>query len=100
MTELLEGLNDAQKTAVTHGNGPLLIVAGAGTGKTAVLTRRYAWLLKERSLDTSRILSLTFTDKAAGEMEDRILQLLPNGSYDFWVHTFHGFCQRVLESHA
>ncbi len=106
MTEgLLEGLNAAQLEAVTHGNGPLLIVAGAGTGKTTVLTRRYAHLLfggahDHAPLHTENILALTFTDKAAGEMEDRVLKLLPTGTYDFWISTFHGFCQRVLEAHG
>lgn len=95
--DLLERLNDAQKEAVTHGEGPLLIVAGAGTGKTTVLTHRYVWLLKEKGLQPENILALTFTEKAAGEMEDRILQMLPNGTYDFWISTFHGFCQRILE---
>ncbi|MEN9558100.1 MAG: hypothetical protein RL141_469 [Candidatus Parcubacteria bacterium] len=95
--DLLEGLNEAQRQAVTHGEGPLLIVAGAGTGKTTVLTRRYLHLMKERGLTSDNILALTFTEKAAGEMEDRVLQLLPNGTYDFWISTFHGFCQRVLE---
>jgi DNA helicase-2/ATP-dependent DNA helicase PcrA len=96
-TDLLDGLNDAQRDAVTHGAGPLLIVAGAGTGKTTVLTRRYVHLLKEHGLTTENVLALTFTEKAAGEMEDRVLQLLPNGTYDFWISTFHGFCQRILE---
>jgi DNA helicase II / ATP-dependent DNA helicase PcrA len=96
-TYLLDGLNDAQRQAVTHGAGPLLIVAGAGTGKTTVLTKRYAWLMKEKGLKTDNILALTFTEKASAEMEDRVLQLLPNGTYDFWISTFHGFCQRVLE---
>lgn len=94
---MLASLNDAQKRAVTHGAGPLLIVAGAGTGKTTVLTRRYVHLMKEHQLNTENVLALTFTEKAAGEMEDRVLQLLPNGTYDFWISTFHGFCQRVLE---
>ncbi len=98
MTEdLLSSLNAAQREAVTHGAGPLLIVAGAGTGKTTVLTRRYVHLLREHKLSTDNVLALTFTEKAAGEMEDRVLQLLPNGTYDFWISTFHGFCQRVLE---
>lgn len=95
--DILDALNDAQRQAVTHGAGPLLIVAGAGTGKTTVLTRRYVHLLKEHGLAADNILALTFTEKAAGEMEDRVLQLLPNGTYDFWISTFHGFCQRVLE---
>lgn len=105
MENLLDQLNEAQLQAVTHREGPLLIVAGAGTGKTTVLTRRYAHLLEGtgtagRAPTTENILALTFTDKAAGEMEDRILQLLPTGTYDFWISTFHGFCQRVLEAHG
>ena len=100
MDNLLDKLNDSQKQAVTHKDGPLLIVAGAGTGKTTVLTRRYAWLLQTEKLSTENILAVTFTEKASQEMEDRILQMLPNGTYDFWIHTFHGFCQRVLEEHA
>ena len=97
---LLEGLNASQLEAVTHVDGPLLIVAGAGTGKTTVLTRRYAHLLASQQVTPDRILALTFTEKAAGEMEDRVLQLLSTGTYDFWISTFHGFCQRVLEDHA
>jgi ATP-dependent exoDNAse (exonuclease V) beta subunit len=96
-SDLLSHLNQAQKEAVTHGEGPLLIVAGAGTGKTTVLTHRYVWLLREKNLKPENVLALTFTEKAAGEMEDRILQMLPNGTYDFWISTFHGFCQRILE---
>jgi DNA helicase-2/ATP-dependent DNA helicase PcrA len=99
MSKHLEGLNEAQRQAVDHQGSPLLIVAGAGTGKTTVLTRRYARLL-ERGLTTDHILALTFTEKAAGEMEDRVLQLLPNGAYDFWISTFHGFCQRLLEKYG
>ncbi|MBU2566517.1 ATP-dependent helicase, partial [Patescibacteria group bacterium] len=97
---MLEKLNESQQQAVTHENGPLLIVAGAGTGKTTVLTKRYVWLLQKEQLTTENILAVTFTEKASQEMEDRILQMLPNGTYDFWIHTFHGFCQRVLEEHA
>ena len=100
MNDLLDGLNDAQREAVTHGTGPLLIVAGAGTGKTTVLTRRYVHLLSSLGVTTENLLALTFTEKAAGEMEDRVLQMLPNGTYDFWISTFHGFCQRVLERYA
>ncbi|MFH1621043.1 MAG: ATP-dependent DNA helicase [Patescibacteria group bacterium] len=110
--DLLSGLNEAQLKAVTHRNGPLLIVAGAGTGKTTVLTRRFIWLLGSKketqetakdersSLTPDNILALTFTEKAAGEMEDRILELMPIGTYDFWISTFHGFCQRILEKYA
>lgn len=105
MSELLESLNEAQLQAVTHGDGPLLIVAGAGTGKTTVLTRRYIHLLTEgrpggSPVRTENILAVTFTEKAAGEMEDRVIKLLSTGTYDFWISTFHGFCQRVLEEHA
>lgn len=100
MEDLLEGLNDSQKEAVTHVNGPLLIVAGAGTGKTTVLTRRYVHLLRSQNITPDHVLALTFTEKAAGEMEDRVLQLLSTGTYDFWISTFHGFCQRILEAHA
>ncbi len=108
MSDLLEGLNDAQRAAVTHTDGPLLIVAGAGTGKTTALTRRYCYLLQNRSpltdrispITTDNILAVTFTEKAAGEMEDRVLQMLRTGAYDFWISTFHGFCQRVLERHG
>ena len=100
MSNLLEGLNDAQHTAVIHDGGPLLIVAGAGTGKTTVLTRRYLHLMNTKGYTSENILALTFTEKAAGEMEDRVLQLLPNGTYDFWISTFHGFCQRLLERYA
>jgi len=100
MTDLLEKLNDAQKKAVTHESGPLLIVAGAGTGKTTVLTRRYLWLMTEKKLTTDEIVALTFTEKASQEMEDRVLEQIPNGAYDFWIHTFHGFCQRILERHG
>ncbi|MDD5726620.1 MAG: UvrD-helicase domain-containing protein, partial [Patescibacteria group bacterium] len=100
MADLLEQLNDAQKQAVTHESGPLLIVAGAGTGKTTVLTRRYLWLMNEKKLTADGLVALTFTEKAAQEMEDRVLQQLPNGAYEFWIHTFHGFCQRILERHG
>ncbi len=97
---LLDGLNVSQQEAVSHVAGPLLIVAGAGTGKTTVLTRRYVHLLQSQKLTPDHILALTFTEKAAGEMEDRVLQLLSTGTYDFWISTFHAFCQRVLEDHA
>ncbi|MFA6429087.1 MAG: ATP-dependent DNA helicase [Patescibacteria group bacterium] len=98
--DFLEKLNPAQRKAVTHTDGPLLIVAGAGTGKTTVLTKRYAYLLAEQNLTTEHILAVTFTEKAAQEMEDRVLEELPIGAYDFWIDTFHGFCQRILQAHA
>ena len=94
--DLLEGLNTAQKDAVTHGDGPLLIVAGAGTGKTTVLTRRIAWLVEQGKAKPEQLLALTFTDKAAGEMEERVDKLLPYGYTDLQISTFHAFCEHIL----
>ncbi len=99
-SKLLEGLNDAQKEAVIHDSGPLLIIAGAGTGKTSVLTRRLAHLVQSGKARTDEILALTFTDKAAGEMEERIDKLLPYGFVDLWVMTFHAFGERLLRDNA
>lgn len=100
MSTLLEGLNTEQLQAVTHASGPLLIVAGAGTGKTTVITRRIAFLLKQKLAQPSEILALTFTDKASGEMEERVDLLAELGNHDFWISTFHSFCQRILEQHG
>ncbi len=100
MSKLLEGLNPEQLQAVTHDNGPLLIVAGAGTGKTTVITRRIAWLIEQKMAQPEEILALTFTDKAAGEMEARVEEYLPLGSYDLWISTFHSFCERILKQHG
>ncbi len=101
MTEdLLKDLNEEQRQAVTHGEGPLLIVAGAGTGKTTVITRRLAWLILEKKIRSDEVLALTFTEKAAGEMEERVDQLLPYGYVDLWISTFHSFCERILKEHA
>ncbi|MFH1207880.1 MAG: UvrD-helicase domain-containing protein [Patescibacteria group bacterium] len=93
-------LNVQQKQAVTFGDGPLLIVAGAGTGKTTVVTQRIAWLVLEKKIPTDDVLALTFTEKAAAEMEERIDVLMPYGYVDLWVSTFHGFCERVLKDNA
>lgn len=100
MSTLLEGLNNEQLQAVTHANGPLLIVAGAGTGKTTVITRRIAYLIEQKLAKPEEILALTFTDKAAGEMEARVEEYLPLGSYDLWISTFHSFCERILKQHG
>ncbi len=97
---LLEKLNIHQKKAVTHTKGPLLIVAGAGTGKTTVLINRLSYLVLEKKINTDNILLLTFTEKAAGEMELRADQILPYGYVDLWIHTFHGFCEKILREHA
>lgn len=98
--ELLKHLNPEQKKAVTYDEGPLLIVAGAGTGKTMVITQRIAWLISQGKAKSDEILAVTFTDKASGEMEERVDKLLPLGYLDLWVSTFHGFCQRVLQDYA
>ncbi|MDZ7798555.1 MAG: UvrD-helicase domain-containing protein [Patescibacteria group bacterium] len=92
--------NAQQKKAITHKKGPLLIIAGAGTGKTAVITQRLAYLIKSKKTKPEEILALTFTDKAAGEMEERVDKLLPYGYTDLWISTFHSFGQRVLKDHA
>ncbi|MEK7189870.1 MAG: UvrD-helicase domain-containing protein [Patescibacteria group bacterium] len=93
-------LNPAQREAVNHTDGPLLIVAGAGTGKTTVIAQRLAWLIEQKLAKPNEILALTFTDKAAGEMEERVDQLLPYGFLDLWVQTFHAFGERLLKSHG
>src|SRR5688572_6302502 len=94
---LLEGLNPEQKAAVTHGEGPLLIVAGAGTGKTTVIAKRIAWLIATGKAGPGEILALTFTEKAATEMEERVDKLLPMGYVELWISTFHAFCERILK---
>ncbi len=100
MSTLLDGLNTEQLTAVTHGAGPLMIVAGAGTGKTTVITKRIAWLIESGLATQQEILALTFTEKAATEMEERVDQFLPIGYLDLWIATFHGFCERVLRTYG
>jgi DNA helicase II / ATP-dependent DNA helicase PcrA len=97
---LLSGLNKEQQQAVTHGQGPLMIVAGAGTGKTTVVTRRIAWLIDQGLAQPQEILALTFTEKAATEMEERVDRLLPMGYVDLSISTFHAFCEKVLRSHG
>lgn len=98
--EILQDLNQEQIEAVTHEEGPLLIVAGAGTGKTTVITRRLAWLIFTKKAKPEEILALTFTDKAAQEMEERVDILLPYGYVDLWVSTFHSFGERILKDNA
>src|SRR5262245_39632051 len=97
---ILDGLNDRQREAVTHAAGPLLIVAGAGTGKTTVITRRIAHLIDQRRARPGEILALTFTDKAAAEMEERVDQLVPYGYADVDIATFHSFGDRMLREHS
>ncbi len=97
---ILEGLNDVQLAGVTHGDGPLLILAGAGSGKTRVLTRRLAYLVASRDVEPERILAVTFTNKAAGEMRERVDRLLGKTARSMWIGTFHSICLRILKRHA
>lgn len=93
---LLDGLNDEQRAAVVHSGSPLLIVAGAGSGKTRVLTHRIAHLLGERGVHPGQILAITFTNKAAGEMKERVEELVGPRANAMWVSTFHSACVRIL----
>lgn len=93
-------LNKKQQEAIKHGQGPLLIMAGAGTGKTTVITERIKWLVTSEKAKPAEILALTFTDKAAREMEERVDIAMPYGYTDMWIATFHSFCDRVLRQEA
>ncbi len=97
---LLQGLNEPQREAVTHGEGPLLILAGAGSGKTRVLTHRVAFLIFTGQAHPSEILAITFTNKAAQEMRGRVEQLLGGSMRRMWLMTFHAACARIMRAHA
>jgi DNA helicase-2/ATP-dependent DNA helicase PcrA len=99
-TRLVEDLNESQRAAVEHRGGPLLIVAGAGSGKTRVLTRRIAHLLASGAAQPGEILAITFTNKAAGEMKERVAELIGARARVMWVSTFHSACVRILRSEA
>ena len=96
----LKKLNPEQERAVRYKDGPLLIIAGAGTGKTTALTRRINWLIEQKMAKPEEILGLTFTEKASEEMDDRVNQLLPIGYSELWISTFHSFCDKILKQHG
>ena len=99
---MVRTLNPQQKKAIEYKNGPLLIIAGAGTGKTTVVTERIKHLIVDRDIAPQNILALTFTEKAAFEMQERVDMLLPYGYTNLWIETFHSFADRILrdESHT
>jgi len=100
LDEITKKLNTEQKRAAIHEKGPLLIVAGAGTGKTTILVNRLQYLFEKKLAKPDEILLVTFTEKAASEIEDRALKLLPYGYFNLWINTFHGFCEKILREHA
>ena len=96
MNELLNKLNSEQREAVEYINGPLLVLAGAGSGKTRVLTHRICYMIHEKGISPWNILAITFTNKAAREMLDRVEKLVGTDANDMWVRTFHSACVRIL----
>ena len=100
-SDYLDNLNKAQKEAVLHLDGPLLIVAGAGSGKTKVLTSRIAHIIKKKKAFPNQILSVTFTNKAAKEMQNRVSKILGSAAIGLsWLGTFHSICAKLLRKHA
>jgi DNA helicase-2/ATP-dependent DNA helicase PcrA len=100
LIDFLKDLNPAQREAASHASGPLLILAGAGSGKTRVLAYRIAYLVGVEKIDPQKILAVTFTNKAAGEMKSRVEKLLGRAGFDIWVSTFHSLCARILRVEA
>src|SRR4051812_43786900 len=98
--DLLAGLNPVQREAASAPDGPILVVAGAGSGKTRVLTHRIAYLIAERDVSPFAILAITFTNKAAGEMKERVASLVGPVAQRMWVSTFHSACARIMRREA
>ena len=99
MQNLLEGLNDKQYEAVINTDGPCLVIAGAGSGKTKVLTHKIAYLMEEKDIKPWNILAITFTNKAANEMKERVDGLVEGATKDMWIGTFHSICVRILRKY-
>ena len=99
MQEILKGLNDKQYEAVINTEGPCLVIAGAGSGKTKVLTHKIAYLIQEKNVAPWNILAITFTNKAANEMKERVAGLIGEQAKDLWMGTFHSICVKILRSH-
>ncbi len=99
MQELIEGLNEKQKEAVLETQGPCLVIAGAGSGKTKVLTHKIAYLIAKKHIAPWNILAITFTNKAANEMKERVEKLVENAAKDIWMGTFHSICVRILRKY-
>ena len=97
---IYDTLNERQQEAVYHTDGPVLILAGAGSGKTRVLTHRIAYLIEQKRVNPWNILAITFTNKAAGEMRDRVDDIVGFGSESIWVSTFHSTCVRIPVSYT
>ena len=96
MQDLIEGLNDRQKEAVVSTEGPCLVIAGAGSGKTKVLTHKIAYLISEKYVKPWNIIAITFTNKAANEMKERIQNIIGDAANDLWMGTFHSTCVKIL----
>lgn len=99
MQELIDGLNDKQKEAVLATEGPCLVIAGAGSGKTKVLTHKIAYLMTEKNIKPWNILAITFTNKATNEMKERVEKLVGEAAKDMWIGTFHSICVRILRKY-